>query len=606
MLRPASWSKAAPASAWSAAPTSASANRPTALRSAAGETAGDSTRDVVLLGLGLSPGLLLGAFQKARARTRRTEVACRVRVVASARVALRAAGTSGTDEIITSSDAPQESVEEAMMRLSETITKALKEGDLATAAKAQREMRQVQFDRPSEMCRNLIEEDCRRATSILRQGDSVTMQARIQATKKLGRWLRWQRFASKSLVPPHMVLEGLLCALRSQPEVAWTAQCALFHAARCADLNRNAKERETISRILLNETAPFPLCLPDLSPRALNDVQRAMETLVVRSFLDQLKGLTVVDPGYGDDPDFEDVDSYMPFARMFGRSFKSLETLRLLGFEDVAIVLFLPFLNMPNLRTLHIVGALQTPMAQESVVFMINRHSETLEELVLNVWTEFLYDAEDPLVECEVVPNLKRLTVRAPAPVPWEHFATTFPNLEELTFLYDQDFALNSMGLLEEHGEPNSDLMAEHASMLYRDAVIFARDLHLRGFRRMERQCKNLQEIRLAVADTSFDNDTPSYDDRMMLAWGRTASTPKTPGRFGRDDAVNNRTRRILTDKSEPAGGWNFAQSGSNSYRFQEVNEEQASAGGAAAMLQVMRLFDDPSLERALRMSSTP
>ncbi|CAK0907155.1 unnamed protein product [Prorocentrum cordatum] len=338
--------------------------------------------------------------------------------------------------------ASRETVEEAMIRLGEEIEVALETENLAAAAKAQRELRQLQFDRPSATCQHLIAEECRRATCLLRQGDAVSTQERIQAAKKLGRWLRWQRFASKGLVPPHTVLEGLLCALRSQPEVAWTAQCALFHAARVAVVpNRSIREgpRGIITSFLLNEPTPFPLCMPDLSSRSLRDFQRALATAVVRSFFGQMRALTLIDPGYGDDPDREHMYEHLPFARAFGRNFKKVETLEMLGFEDVGIALFLPSMAMPELKCLRIVGALQTPMAQEALVLFLHRHGPRLTELVLNVWTEFLCDADDPLVVCDRMPNVKRLTVRAPPPVPWEHFAATFPNLEEVTFLYDQD-----------------------------------------------------------------------------------------------------------------------------------------------------------------------
>lgn len=500
-----------------------------------------------------------------------------------------------------------------MIRLDQEIEAALETENLAAAAKAQRELRQLQFDRPSATCQHLIAEECRRATCLLRQGDAVSTQERIQAAKKLGRWLRWQRFASRGLVPPHTVLGGLLCALRSQPEVAWTAQCALFHAARVAVVpNRSVKEgpRGIITNFLLNEPTPFPLCMPDLASRSLHDFQKALATTAVRSFFGQLRALTLIDPGYGDDPDREHLYEHLPFARVFGRNFKKVETLEMLGFEDVGISLFLPSIAMPELKCLRIVGALQTPMAQEALVLLLHRHGPKLTELVLNVWTEFLCDADDPLVVCDRMPRVKRLTVRAPPPVPWEHFAATFPNLEEVTFLYDQDFALNSVSLVEEYGDPHPDELSEHTSLLYRDAVIFARDIHQRGLRKLETQCGRLKVVQLAVGDTSFGYDVTPMEKRFLLAWRREVDDAKHSRRFCRDDVRNNQTRRVLGDQSEPPNGWRSVDDmdsdcGPAHYGqpLREVSEQEAAAAGAAVMLQVVRLFDDPSLERSLRFS---
>ena len=46
----------------------------------------------------------------------------------------------------------------------------------------------------------------------------------------------------QDLVPVSIILGGLLHALRSVPEVAWTAQCALYHVVRCSVEEQNVKE----------------------------------------------------------------------------------------------------------------------------------------------------------------------------------------------------------------------------------------------------------------------------------------------------------------------------------------------------------------------------
>jgi len=432
------------------------------------------------------------------------------------------------------------------------------------------------------------------------------VKARLRAVRKLGRWLRWRRHDARGLVPVATALEGLLWALRSEPEIAWTAQCALFHAVRCTDgagqSVRNGR-RGTVSRLLLNEPTPFPLCLPQAEPRVAAKYEEALRTSVVHDFFAQLRALTLIDPGYGDDINYEDMDCLEPSARLLGHSFDGLERLQILGFEDYAMVLILPHLALPQLKSLHITGDCQSELAQRIITAFLRKRVRSLVELELNIWTDFLCEADDPLVDVGVMPEVRYLAVRAPPPVPWGHFAECFPRLEQLTFLYDQDFALNSMDVFHE------DQLDNHALWTYREAVVFARDLHSRSFRRLAKECPNLKEVRLVVSDTSFGLDVElPEEDRLMLSWQRN-SKGGTNHPFPRVAARNNETRSKLASASIAPASSPVAEvrheeedddSSDDEFGEEEhvlVTEERARAAGACAMLQVVRLFDDPSLE---------
>jgi len=513
--------------------------------------------------------------------------------------------SAGNDQVFATDR--MESVEEAMMRLNAEIDLALEADDLAGVARARREMRKVQLEKPSAACRLLILEDCRAANALIRLGDFAEVEARVKAVRKLGRWLRWRRTAAKNLVPVATALEGILWALRSEPEVAWTAQCSLFHAARCADgASQSVREgtRGTISRLLLNEPSPFPLCLPELTPRAAEAYERALRTKVVPDFFSQLQSLTLMDPGYGDDPYCQEVQMFSGFARLLGRSFDNLRSLKILGFEDCAMKLFLPKLVLPKLQSLQVTGACQSAEAQQAILALLHRHGGGLAELELNVWTEFFCEADDPLVDVVVMPQVRRLKVRAPLAVPWERLAGDFPALEELTFLYDQDFAVNSMEVLDDRydlSEGNWQSLESHAVGLYRDAVSFARDLHARGFLWLAIHCPKLREIRLAMTDTSFGYDITLTEDRLSLCW-RRAPSGATSGPFRRDGAINNATRATL----EAQGRFDGEESSLEDWKdgHMRVTEEQAAAMGSAVMLHVARFFDDPSLEVQFGLTS--
>jgi len=488
-----------------------------------------------------------------------------------------------------------------MLRLDAELNAALESDDFARAARAQREIKKVQLEKPSAACGLFIQEDCRAATAMLRQGDVIDIEVRIRAARKLGRWLRWRRTAARGLVPAATALEGLLWALRSEPEVAYTAQCALYHAARCADgTGQSVREgpRGTVSRLLLSEPTPFPLCLPKLTAAAAETYERAIRSDAVQDFFSQLQKLTLTNPGY-EETDCQALAMFLPFSRIFGRSFHNLRTLKILGFEDCAMMLILPHFSAPRLQSLQIIGACQTVAAQQAILSVLHRHGSNLVELELNVWTEFLCEADEPLVDMAPMPQVKRLTVRAPPSVPWERFARTFPSLEELTFLYEQDFARNSVEVLEDCEDLADlpELLDTHTQWLYRDAVLFARDLHVRGFRRLGKKCERLQEIRLAVADTSYGYDVTPSEDRLTLEWRRD---PAALQLFRRDDMINSATRTSLEAQRAAhanAAEVEMAEMMEDEFEDLDVTEEQAAAAGAAEMLQVVRFFDDPSLE---------
>lgn len=522
-----------------------------------------------------------------------------------------------------------ETMEETMLRLNAEIEMALECNDVARATRAQHALSNLQLSRPSAACKVLIQQDCRKATAMLQLGESVSIEERIKAAKKLGWWLRWRRMGTKGLVPAALALEGLLWALRSEPEVAWTAQCALYHATRCSDgVAQKVSEgpRGTVTRFLLNEPSPFPLYLPKPTKRAIGTYERALKTEVVTDFLTRLKGMTLVDPGYGEETDVDEVTERLAsFSRVLGRSLTSLESLTVLGFEDCAMTHVLSKLAVPKLTSLTIMGACHTAQSQEAILSALHRHAATLETLELKIWTEYLCDAVDPFADIGLMPQLKRLTIRGPPlPVPWEHFAECFPQLEELTFLYSQDFARNASEVLDEcdHKDEQQEMLQEHSAWLYRDAVVFARDLHKRGFRRMAKQCKNLKEIRLAVIDSSHGYDVAPAEERLGLRWRRD-DNPDVKQFFRRDYKTNNDTRDYLQaqaellesasecsedyqwdyDDSDDAEWWSEADEEAELARQEDAYEEAASIAGSAAMLQVVRLFDDPSLEADFGLS---
>lgn len=482
------------------------------------------------------------------------------------------------------------------MRLGQEIHQALETNDLDRAASAQRQMREMHLARPSTSCRLLIREDCRAATALLKAGPAVDVDVRIKAVRKLGRWLRWRRASAKDLVPTPMALSGLLCALRSEPEVAWTAQCALFHAARCADGGMQGvlmTPRRSLSKMLLNEPASFPMCLPQLGVGAVEMYDRAFRGPMVRDFISQLRSLTLKDPGYGERPDYIDNGRLLAFAKFLGRNLGNLKNLELVSFEDAATMLFLPHLRLPNLRRLSFVGACQLDQSQREITTTVHKHGFHLEELVLNVWCDFLYDSEDPLVDLPVLPNVRKLAVRAPPSLSWKDLARKFPALEELTLLYHQDFAINVADMMEsfngEGFDGSTDQIYQHVDVLYHDIQRLARDLHSnRGFRRLETYCENLMLLRFAVADTSKGYDSTPPEEQCSITWVRSSPSDY----FRREEARCNEARKALERSSWPVG-----QTSSTATEFGYLTEDELMAAASSVMLQVIRLFDDPSLE---------
>lgn len=507
----------------------------------------------------------------------------------------------------------EETAEEAMLRLSQEINDALELDDAPRVAKAQREMMKVQLEKPAAACRHLIHEDCRSATALLRLGESVHVSSRLRAVKKLGRWLRWPQGANKELVPFATVLEGILWALRSEPEVAWAGQCALFHAVRCSDSHRKSVRdttRGTIIRLLLKEPTPFPICLPQITERMAEAYDAAVRTPAVRDFLWQLKSVTLVDPGYGTDMENYELDLFDGFASLLGRSFHSLQKLQVVGFEDCAMMLILPHLNMPRLRSMQIIGACQIQASQKAVIEVLQRHCLHLDELELNVWIDML-SQDDPLDHIESLPKVKSLALRAPPlPVSWERIAKMCPVLEELTLLYDQDFAMNCHEVLEECGQKDDhlEMLDKHTLWVYRDAVVFARELHANGFQQLSRLCPRLKTLRIAIADNSYGYDITPAKDRLAVSWRR--ETPN--GRFRRNATENNATRATLQARSEALPHrplfWveeddddddDFDDEGYDLH----LMEADTRGPGYRVMLQVLRLFDDPSLEAELGLT---
>jgi len=502
-------------------------------------------------------------------------------------------------------DGSSETPEEAIRRLNHEISEAIESDDAGRAAQAQRELGKIHLDKPSVACRHLIREDCFSASAMLRLGDNVPIRARVFAVKKLSRWLRWPQATKKDLVPVATALAGLLCALQSEPEVAWAAQCALFHIVRCTvDQIQNVRDatRGKVTRLLLDGNTQFPFCLPELTERAAEAYEQALRNYTVRYFFTQLQALTLIDPGYGDSWETYDLALLGGFAKQLGRSLHSLQSLKVLGFEDCALKLILPHLWMPRLRNLHILGSCQQKQSQRAILTLLQQNGQQLEELELNLCTEFLHEAPDPFSIIEPLPKVKRLTVRAPILAPWDHFGKKCPSLEELTFVYDQDFALNLAQVLEdiESLEEEEEFLGQHTTYVYKDAARFAMRLHALGFRCLAETCPNLKVIRFSLWDNSFGTDTPapSEEQPLTVSWRRSDNPSKLRTRpFGRCCAANNATRSELKDRAEvPLDPERF----DSTEEIREITEEEAMAASAKVMLQVVRWFDDPSLEAEL------
>jgi len=202
----------------------------------------------------------------------------------------------------------------------------------------------------------------------------------------------------------------------------------------------------------------------------------------------------------------------------------------------------------------------------------------------------------------EPLPKVKRLTVRAPILAPWDHFGEKCPSLEELTFVYDHDFALNLAQVLEdiESLEEEEEFLGQHTTYVYKDAARFAMRLHALGFRCLAETCPNLKVIRFSLWDNSFGADTPapSEEQPLTVSWRRGGNSSKLRTRpFGRCSAANNATRSELKDRAEvPLDPERF----DSTEEIREITEEEAMAASAKVMLQVVRWFDDPSLEAEL------
>lgn len=492
----------------------------------------------------------------------------------------------------------EESAEEAIRRLSHEISEAIAVDDAARAQQAQRELLQIQLDKPSVACRHLIREDCISASALLRLGERVPIRARVHAVKKLGRWLRWPQAAKKDLVPVSIILEGLLHALRSAPEVAWTAQCALFHVVRCNVEAQNVKEaaRGKVARMLLDGNTDFPLCLPELTERAAKAYDAALRVSMVRCFFTQLQSLTLIDPGYGESWETYDTALLGSFAQRLGKSLYSLRSLKVFGFEDCAIKLILPSLWMPKLRSLKMVGCCQQKQSQKAILTLINRNRSQLEELELNLWTDVI-EAEDPVTELELLPKVTRLSQRVPLLPTWRHFGQLCPLLEELTFVYDQDIALNAAEVLIDVEDPSeeAEMLAERTKHIYRDAVRFAAQLHAGGFEGLAQSCPHLKVIRFKMWDNSFGYNSAPAQEHFSISW-RRSENPRRP--FLRNSHENNATRTILEERAHAVHQREWTEEELEEGR--DVTEEEAMAAAAAAMLQVMRCFDDASLEAEL------
>eukprot|EP00929_Paragymnodinium_shiwhaense_P022371 TRINITY_DN14310_c0_g1_i1.p1 TRINITY_DN14310_c0_g1~~TRINITY_DN14310_c0_g1_i1.p1 ORF type:complete len:634 (+),score=161.59 TRINITY_DN14310_c0_g1_i1:126-2027(+) len=592
------------------------------------QPAATAARPVASVALGASIGLCLAAGIRAWQATKACNKAGRGGVRC-----IRMATRRDEDEITTdatTSGQQKETVEEAMHRLTEEISKARENQDRVAEASLERELLEVQMATPSMACRVLVIKECREAVALLKAADASKVHERVKAVRQLGRWLRWagQGTTSDVVVPVAEILGGLLCALRSEPEVAWQAQCALFHAARGHHSQENVRTsvHGSISRLLLHEPSAFPLTLPRLSDDETTATlySKALQTSAVSDFFSELRSLSLRDPGYEgfmNGETYEDFDSLAPhaptlasvprlaaFAKALGKRASNLHELECLNFEDTAMELVLPHISAPRLRSLRIKGAaVQTKKASEALLSLLQKHSGLLTELELDVNTESLFEAEDILVDMPIMPMVKKLTVRGPPCVPWVHFARLFPSLEELSFVYHQDFAMNSMEVLEEPMSAGvSDQLTEleeHTSWVYRDVVRFARDLQTRGFRRLGKRCPHLREINIDIADTSFCvHGPPVEEDHAHLSWRR----PEGDHLFQRDHLVNSSTREALEEKSSNfsfsalrASLRNLAtmEAGEEAARELADGRQVARSAGAAIMMRLVRHFDDASLE---------
>jgi len=521
-----------------------------------------------------------------------------------------------------------------MFRLDSEIEDALATDDLRKAARAQKDLRKVQLEQPSAACRLHILEDCRSATALLRVGGDFgqDVEARIKAVRKLGRWLRWRRTAAQGMVPVPIALEGLLWALRSEPEVAWTAQCALYHAARIPEVQlsrQSGREEEgSITSLLLNEPSPFCFCLPQLTARAADAFERALRSTVVANFFSQVKSVTLVDPGYGDWPDSVEVGAFSSLCHILGRSFKSLESLKLQGFEDCAMTMVLPHLVLPKLRSLRLIGASSTPEARRAILGLLRRVGPDLEELELNVWSEYIDESDDTLASLEPMPKVKKLTLRAPPlAVPWGRLARLFPSLEELSFFSEDEYALSGAEVLEElrdeqisdvdtdeeqdgaadeqHGERAdfSDMVKAHLLWRHSDLVMFARELHSTGLRVLARSCPRLASLRFTIGEASASCHAACQERRIVLGWSRDLASNFL--HFRRMGQLNGAARADLEEASgavlaEAEAGAPLPLEGGD---FDEAahwarEKELVQAAASAVLLQLVRGFDDPSLEQ--------
>ncbi|CAJ1437623.1 unnamed protein product [Effrenium voratum] len=560
-------------------------------------------RSAVILG-GPSPAAVQAAPESAAWRAGRWAVlpAAPLLLRARRRLAQRGAGARGVRVCCAPNSRSRllnEEPEEAIRRLSHEIHEAIASDDARRASQAQRELRKIQLDRPSVACRHLIHEDVTAAATLLYLGERASVRGRVNAVKKLSRWLRWPHATNKDLVPVATALEGLLSALRSEPEVAWAAQCALFHVVRChsARSPHNVKEttRGQVTRLLLEANVPFPFCLPELTERAAEAYETALRASPVRSFFARLKELTLIDPGYGESWQSYDLALFRGFAQRLGKCLVNLRALKVMGFEDCAMKLVLPTLWMPKLRQLHIFGCCQQRQSRAAILSLVNRNRLQLEELELNLWTEFLHEAEDPVLSLEKLPKVKRLSLHVPLLPAWQHFGDLCPLLEELTFVYSQDIALNAARVLvdSEPGE-EEEILVNTSTRIYRDAVRFAAQLQSHGFAELAEHCPRLQVIRFKMWDNSFGYDSTAAKEHFTVCWRR--SERSRPGRaFLRDADVNNATRATLEAKAAAAAWSEWDED-----EGREVTEEEALAAAACVMLQVLRRFDDPSLEAEL------
>eukprot|EP00435_Cladocopium_sp_Y103_P010976 s2204_g2.t2 len=393
------------------------------------------------------------------------------------------------------------------------------------------------------------------------------------------------------------VRSGVKYVLRSDV-VAWTAQCALFHVVRCNVEAQNVKEaaRGKVARMLLDGNTDFPLCLPELTERAAKAYDAALRVSMVRCFFTQLQSLTLIDPGYGESWETYDTALLGSFAQRLGKSLYSLRSLKVFGFEDCAIKLMLPSLWMPKLRSLKMVGCCQQKQSQKAILTLINRNRSRLEELELNLWTDVI-EAEDPVTELELLPKVTRLSQRVPLLPTWRHFGQLCPLLEELTFVYDQDIALNAAEVLIDVEDPSeeAEMLAERTKYIYRDAVRFAAQLHHGGFEGLAQSCPHLQVIRFKMWDNSFGYNSAPAQEHFSISW-RRSENPRRP--FLRNSRENNATRTILEGRAHAVPRREWTEEELEEGR--DVTEDEAMAAAAAAMLQVMRCFDDASLEAEL------